>query len=504
MIKEDRPPDHLLELWNQARAPRVLIVGDVMLDRYVHGPVDRISQEAPVMVLTAEQTESRLGGAANVAAMAAAFKSQVTCAGVVGDDEASNSLRGELEAHGITPLLLTDSTRPTTVKQRFVGRAAHRHPSQVLRVDFEATHDIDAARSREWLEQVSAAVSHHDVVVISDYAKGCCPQHIVQAIMAAARTAAIPVLVDPGRGRRLDHYSGCTLLKPNRFEAGELLGMPRHGWENLSGWIERAGKDWPFDHLLVTLDAEGMLLCPRGGPARHLATRPRAVYDITGAGDAVIAALAVGWGSGLAPEEATWLGNLAGGIEVEQPGVTPVSRRQIAGELATYREPAGGKVRQLEQVAEACRMHQASGERVVLTNGCFDLLHYGHVQYLQEAREQGDRLVVAINSDASVRRLKGSSRPVIEQTQRAAMLAALGCVDYVVIFDEPTPHDLLRAIRPDLLVKGGTYSVDEVVGKEVVEEYGGAVAVLGLVDGLSTTRIVESIRTGAQLTRRAG
>ncbi len=504
MITEDRPPAELSTVWSELPTPRILVVGDVMLDRYVQGPVDRISQEAPVLVLSARDTESRLGGAANVASLLRALGARVTLAGLVGEDEAAAELRRALKARQIAGLLCSDLSRPTTVKQRFVGHAGHRHPSQVLRVDYESTHELAPGPATSWLERLLPALADHDAVVVSDYAKGACTRMVVQSVIEAARARGLPVLVDPGRGRPLDLYRGCTLLKPNRFEATELLGMSPDNWSQTDLWLSADSSQWPAEHLLITLDAEGMLLCSSHGPPRHLRARPRAVYDITGAGDAVIAALAYAWAGGASPEAAAWLGNLAGGLEVEKPGVAPVTRAEIAAELERYVTTGSPKILGLTAVAEACRRHHQRGERVVLTNGCFDLLHYGHVQYLQEARQLGDRLVVAVNSDASVRRLKGPTRPVIVESQRAAMLAALACVDYVVLFDEDTPHRVLEQVRPDVLVKGGTYRIDEVVGREIVEAYGGRVEVLGVVEGLSTTRIVEKIRGGLASRRRAG
>ncbi len=503
MITEDRPPESLAEHWTRLAPPRVLVIGDVMLDRFTYGPIDRISQEAPVMVLSAEETESHLGGAANVAMLLRTLQAQVTLAGVVGDDEPARVLRSIASASQIRDLIAPDPSRPTTVKQRYIGRAAHRHSSQILRVDHEAAHDLDESVAGRWLPEWLDQLPEHDVVVLSDYAKGACTATVVRAVIEAARRHRIPVLVDPGRGRCLDFYRGSTLIKPNRFEAEALLGMPAAQWKRTDRWLAPTTDGWPCDHLLVTLDAEGMLLCTPGERPRHLKARRRAVYDITGAGDAVIATVAFAWGGGLSPRQAAWLGNLAGGIAVEKPGVTPVSHSEMAHELRHMTGRFCPKILPLAEVAAVCRDHQRRGERIVLTNGCFDLLHYGHVQYLQQAREQGDRLVVAINGDASVRKLKGPTRPVIEQSQRAAMLAALSCVDYVVVFDEPTPHRVLEAVRPDLLVKGGTYRIDEVVGREVVEGYGGQVAVLGLVEGLSTTRIVEKIRR-PDPARRAG
>lgn len=502
MITEDLPPQELVEKLRALTRPKILVVGDVMVDQYTHGPVNRISQEAPVLVLRADEIDSRLGGAANVAAMIASLSATVSCAGAVGTDTNATKLEELLRERAIAPYLCADSSRVTTLKQRFVGRAAGRHPSQVLRVDHESSHELAQKIVQPWLKTLCVAMEDHDLVVISDYAKGVCTPQLVQELIRHAKHHNIPVLVDPGQGRPLSMYAGATLIKPNRAEAESLFGLPMKNWKQAQQTVAEFS-DWPCEHLLITLDAEGLLLCPQDKSPHYLTTRPRSVYDITGAGDAVISAVAVAWAAGWTPVEAAWLGNLAGGIEVEHPGATPITREQLMAEMTCGQSPWATKVLSATDAATACRRRQATGERVVLTNGCFDLLHFGHVTYLQQARQQGDCLLVAINSDRSVRDIKGPTRPVIDQTQRAAMLAALTCVDYVVVFDEPTPHLLLQTIRPDLLVKGGNYSIDEVVGKEVVEEYGGTVSVLDLVDGISTTRIVETIQqatTGQQET----
>ncbi len=456
------------------------------------------------MVLAVRRREACPGGAANVAALAAGLGAVVTCAGAVGDDPEGRELERLLRDHGITPRLLIDDERPTSVKERLMGAATGRQPSQILRVDRESCAAIPVDRHASWADAVVRLVSQHDVVVLSDYAKGVCTAALVSRVTAAARRAGVPVLVDPGHGVPLRHYAGATLIKPNRAEAATALGMDDVSADRLRDVAVGEAGAVPADYLLVTLDADGMVLLDPRGSVDHFPADARDVCDITGAGDAVIAMVAVAWGGGLEPRDAVALGNVAGGIEVRKRGVAPIERREVVAELLREQGRHASKIMTLAQAASYCRSARDRAQRVVLTNGCFDLLHFGHVTYLQEAKMLGDLLVVAINSDASVRRLKGPDRPVIDQSQRAAMLASLECVDAVVVFDEPTPHRVLESIRPDVLVKGGTYRVEEVVGREIVEAYGGQVTVVGLVEGLSTTRIVESIRGERPAVRRAG
>ncbi len=484
----------LLDALNRLGRPRVLVVGDLMIDRYTWGNIERISQEAPVMVLRVDREDSRMGGAANVAAMLHGLEAEVACAGVVGRDDAASDLMQQFADQQITyEGVVTDVDRPTTVKQRFVGRAAHRHPNQILRVDREDCQPLTDTVQRQLLAYLETAVAQHDVVLVSDYGKGVCTTTLLRSLIQICRKAQVPVLVDPVRGRDHRRYAGATLIKPNRVETELVSGQVIEDSETAL----RAGRDLcaqlDVDYAVVTLDRDGMVLVDRQGTGNWFPTRPRAVYDITGAGDVVLAMLGICWGSRIQPGEAVALSNVAGGIEVEQAGVCPVYRHQIHGELRMESTQQAPKQMTLNEAAAACRQMQADGQRIVLTNGCFDLLHVGHVTYLQQAASMGDRLVVAVNSDASVRRLKGPSRPVISEDNRAAMLAALEAVDMVIVFDEDTPHTVLETVRPDVLVKGGTYSVDEVVGKEVVEGYGGQVQVLGVVDGVSTSDIVESI-----------
>lgn len=494
-------PHDLLATLDRLGHPRVLVLGDLILDRYTWGNAERVSQEAPVVLLRADQREARLGGAANVCNMLRGLEALVTVAGVVGDDSAGRSVRHLLnEAGAETGLLLVDGNRPTTVKERFIGRAANRHPHQMLRVDTEVCDPLPAELEMQLIDRLAERAGDLQAVLISDYNKGVCTPRLVASTIAAARRAGVPVIVDPLRGADYRRYRGATTLTPNRLEAEIATGCKIIRPEDAFAAGRALCRDLDLEMAIVTLDRDGMaLVWPReNGPGagrsdQVFPTHARAVYDITGAGDMVLAMLGVALACGTTPAEAIELANVAAGLEVERIGVAVIPRHEIRAALVAECTAGHAKVLPRCQIAAAVAAERAAGHRIVLTNGCFDLLHVGHVTYLQEAAQWGDRLIVAVNSDSSVHRLKGPNRPVIGQQDRAAMLAALACVDYVVVFDEDTPCNLLGEIRPDVLVKGGTYTREQVVGHEIVESYGGRVVVTGMVEGVSTTAIVRSV-----------
>ena len=488
--------DHqvLLDTLKSFGRPRVLVLGDLILDRYTWGNASRISQEAPVLVLKTEHQEHRLGGAANVANMVATLGAEVHCAGVVGTDLAGETMRSLLQEAGVnTDLVWSDPQRPTSLKERFMGKAGARHANQILRVDHESDAalptDLDQALTSQLVQQVATA----DAVLIADYAKGCCTPAMLRAVLDAANNSGCPVLVDPGHGRDLTLYRQATLLKPNRHETAVATGRPVRSAEDALAAGEALCREVGFQYVCVTLDADGMALTQASQPGQLFPTQARAVYDITGAGDMVLAMLGFGFAERLPAAQSVLLANVAAGLEVEKNGVAVVTREEIASKLVTESGGQRPKLVTLEQVGQLAEAYHRGGQKIVFTNGCFDLLHVGHVTYLEEAAALGDVLIVGVNGDDSVRRLKGPQRPVISQADRAAMLAALACVDHVSVFDSDTPHPLLHAIRPDVLVKGGTYRVDEVVGHEFVASYGGQIAVTGMIDGVSTTRIVNSL-----------
>ena len=459
----------------------VLVVGDVMLDRYWHGATSRISPEAPVPVVRVEQHEDRPGGAANVALNLAALGAPAFLVGVTGEDEAAASLADSLGAVGVTTRFQRIAGQPTIVKLRVMSRH-----QQLLRVDFEEPFRTDAeALARE----TEALLDQVRVLVLSDYGKGALKNH--QALIQAARKRNIPVLADP-KGKDFSIYRGASLITPNLSEFEAIVGRCQDENELVAKGLKLLG-DLDLGALLVTRGEHGMTLLRPGHPALHLPARAREVFDVTGAGDTVISTLAGALAAGEDLPQAVALANLAAGIVVGKLGTAAISapelRRAVQREQGSERGVLG-----LEQLLLAIEDARAHGEKIVFTNGCFDILHAGHVSYLEQARAQGDRLIVAVNDDASVCRLKGPGRPINSVDRRMAVLAGLGAVDWVVSFSDDTPERLLAQVRPDVLVKGGDYSVDQVVGADIVAGYGGEVRVLGLVPNSSTTAIVEKIR----------
>ena len=482
----------------------MMVIGDLMLDRYTWGSADRTSQEAPVLVLKASRREHRPGGAANVGLMLNVLESTVTCIGVIGADSAGESLQQALQAAGmVTDGMVVDASRSTTLKERFVGRSGSGLPSQMLRVDTESSEALSPNIERQLVDRVLTKLPLQDAVLISDYDKGVCTPHVVSSTIQRARQQGIPVLVDPGRGRDLSLYRQATVIKPNRSETELATGQRIDSPETALRAGTRLCQQYDFEMAVITLDAEGMALAHRDGSGQIFPTKARSVFDITGAGDMVLSVLGLGFASRLAAEVTVQLANVAAGLEVDRTGVTPLTRNEIRSELTYNQSSSRRRVGDLDQSARQAYEYRRRGKRIALTNGCFDLLHVGHVTYLEEAAAAGDVLIVAINSDRSVRALKGPERPVIAEHDRAGMLAALSCVDHVLIFDEATPHNLLQAIRPDVLIKGGTYRVDEVVGREIVESYGGRVQVAGVVPGISTTQILQNVQN-RPLHRKAG
>ena len=486
----------LIDEMERLGTPRVLVIGDLILDRYVWGDAERISQEAPVILLREDRQETRLGGAANVANMLRGLDAEVTLAGVVGSDADGTLVAEELTRFGVDcSAVVVDADRPTTCKVRFMGRAQHRHPHQMLRVDREVRHPIRTEIAQQLLNSLLPRLHEFQAVLISDYAKGVCTAEVLRPLISAARAAGIPVVADPAAGGDYNLYRGATGVTPNRSETQKATGIDVRSIDAAftAGRIlvEKFGLDMAF----VTLDRDGIVLVRQDDEPVHLPTRVREVYDVTGAGDMVLAMFGLGMAAGIEPTKLCRLANVAGGLEVEQVGVVRISRKEILTDLLHGSRRAAGKVCSVEELSRHVSARRKAGQKVVLTNGCFDLLHIGHLSYLQEAAREGDCLIVAINSDQSVRRLnKAPDRPIFDEEYRSQMLAGLESVDYVVIFDEATPHAILRELQPDVLVKGGTYRDEEIVGREVVLGYGGRVKALGVTPGVSTTEIVRRLR----------
>jgi len=459
----------------------ILVVGDVMLDRYWHGTSSRISPEAPVPVVKIGQTDDRPGGAGNVALNMAALGCNVSLIGVVGADEAGSILQARLQAAKIHTDLQVSANKPTITKLRIISQH-----QQLLRMDFE--ENFDMTDTSDIVEKVKIALQHADVLVISDYSKGSLPD--CQVLIRMARECGIPVLVDP-KGNDFARYRGATILTPNFHEFEVVVGKCSSDQDMVKKGSALM-QQLDLQALLVTRGEHGMTLLRPGEPELHLPARGREVFDVTGAGDTVIATLAAALASGQPLPESTALANMAAGIVVGKLGTASISAAELRRAIIAEQGAERGVVTE-EQLLMALEDARASGERIVFTNGCFDIIHAGHVGYLEEARKQGDRLVLAVNSDASIRRLKGSGRPINPLDRRMAVLAGLEAVDWVVSFDEDTPERLLRRVKPDVLVKGGDYREDQVVGNQIVKAYNGSVKVLSFYDNCSTTSIVNKI-----------
>lgn len=467
---------------------RCLVIGDLMLDEYLWGRADRISPEAPVQVVDVIREELRLGGAGNVVHNLAALGLQVSVCSVVGDDQNGRELLGQFCHHHIdTSAIFLDPDRRTSRKTRVV--AAHQ---QIVRIDRESREALPADVEQQLCRWITSHSHEYAVVVLSDYNKGVLTPTVIAAAVAAAAAVNIPILVDP-KGTDYSRYAGATLLTPNRKEAEAASGIVITDAATLAEAARVIMSQVGLQHLLITRSEEGMSLFSRGGEVVHIPTVAREVFDVSGAGDTVLASLAVGVASGLSMAQSAQLANIAAGIAVGKLGTSIVTPQEIVDAVSLSHKDSHAKIKSLEVLSSIIADEKNRGKRVVFTNGCFDLLHAGHVKYLQKARGLGDLLVLGLNSDASVRRLKGAKRPLIDQEERAHLMAALDCVDYVTVFEEGTPLELIKALKPDILAKGGDYTLDGVVGREIVESYGGRVELITFVEGKSTTNIIERI-----------
>ncbi len=462
----------------------VLIVGDVMLDRYWHGASSRISPEAPVPVVKVEDIEERPGGSANVAVNIAALGGQAQVLGVTGADEAAVALETKLKRLGVASDFVRLPDQATITKLRVLSRH-----QQLLRLDFEG--DFDSFEPARLLERFVSHLPETTVVVLSDYGKGSLRD--IQNYIQQARSANLPVLVDP-KGLDFSRYREATLLTPNLAEFESVVGACRNDAELVDKGMKLL-QELSLEALLVTRSEHGMSLLRQADDPLHLPARARKVYDITGAGDTVIAVLATGLAAAMTLPDAVALANMAAGIVVGKLGAAGVTVSELRRLLYQHDEPARGIVSE-EQLLQAVADAKAHGETIVMTNGCFDILHPGHVAYLEQARRLGNRLIVAVNDDSSVRRLKGENRPVNSLEGRMRVLAGLAAVDWVAPFYEDTPKRLICRIKPDYLVKGGDYNPHEVVGNRCVREAGGQVVVMDYIQGHSTTDTLARIVDG--------
>jgi D-beta-D-heptose 7-phosphate kinase/D-beta-D-heptose 1-phosphate adenosyltransferase len=467
---------------------RVLVVGDLMLDRYILGDVDRISPEAPVPVLRHAQRYERAGGAANVAMNLAGLGCQALLAGFWGDDVEHEELAALLDAAKVETSGVVTTELPTISKTRIVGGR-----QQLLRLDIESSEQPRVQDRRRLWERLEPLLTKVHAVVLSDYAKGVLSKELCEAVMLHARAMGIPILVDP-KTPDFSKYTGATMVCPNLKELSDATDVDTAHTEALLVAGELQRKEHELKYLTVTMSEKGIRLLSDEGVYVSPA-RAREVFDVSGAGDTVIAMLAAGLAAKLDVKTAVELANLAAGIVVGKVGTVPVARHELIALLT----PSSGvssaeKVLTLEQVQRRVAEWRAAGETIVFTNGCFDLLHVGHVTLLEDCRGFGSKLVLGLNTDASVQRLKGPTRPVVGERERARVMSALAAVDAVVLFDEDTPLELIRALHPDVLVKGGDYSVETVVGHEVVMAAGGRVEIVPTVEGFSTTNLVSKMK----------
>lgn len=470
---------------------RVLCIGDVMMDRFIYGSIERISPEAPIPVLLTKREKHTLGGAGNVVANLAALGVHATLVATVGDDAAGADVKKQLEELGVLAEFKTSSSLSTTVKSRFVCGT-----QQMLRVDCEKTMPISADIEDEIISRIEKLIPNMGAVILSDYQKGMLTDKIIVAAIGCANRHNKPVIVDP-KGNDFLRYRGATVITPNRKELEVVSGMKTGTDDEVRVAAIKLIMDCDIETVLATRSKDGMSLISKEATPVHIPAKVREIYDVSGAGDTVVAVFAVGMAVGLPIRNAALLANIAAGIVVGKPGTATVRSDEIRAMLEeniVMEKPSSAlkatKLATLQKAATQAERLRVRGLKVGFTNGCFDLLHSGHLSTMRQAKAVCDFLIVAINSDASVKRLKGNSRPVQNQDTRVDILSALDMVDMVVVFDEDTPITLLKEIKPDLLVKGGQYKLEEVVGYDLVMSYGGKIVRADMEEGFSTTDIV--------------
>ncbi|MGH6948127.1 MAG: D-glycero-beta-D-manno-heptose-7-phosphate kinase [Kiloniellales bacterium] len=471
-------------------AAKVLVLGDLMLDRYRYGSVERISPEAPIPVIRLERETRMLGGAGNVLRNLAALSVEASLVALIGDDPAGAEVAALVEAEGPgRARLVAEAGRPTSIKERTIAGT-----QQLLRADREAVARPSAATAEALQAAAEAVLPSVGALILSDYGKGVLTPGLLACILAAARKRGCPVVVDP-KGRDYGVYRGASVVTPNRRELAEASGRATGSQDEIVAACRKVIEEAGIEAILATRSEQGMTLVTAAGTVQHLAAEAREVYDVSGAGDTVVALLAAGLAGGLAIGEAMALANVAAGIVVGKAGTAVVQPDELLRRLHTE-DLLAAEAKVVERAGMIARAQawRRAGLKIGFTNGCFDLLHPGHVHLLRQARAACDRLVVGLNSDASVARLKGPGRPVQSEAARAAVLASLASVDQVVIFGEETPLALIEALRPELLVKGADYAKSEVVGADLVESYGGRVLLVGLAEGHSTSATIERLR----------
>lgn len=469
---------------------KILVIGDVMLDEYYYGSAERISPEAPVPVFNYKRENSVLGGAANVAANIAANIaancSNVYLMAVIGEDLNGVKMVNLLVEKGIdTSFIIKDRSRITTVKTRLLAQ----NNQQLIRIDSEDRQDISRDIETALLSILTSGIKKFDIILISDYLKGLLTLRFTQEIIRIANEHGIKIIADI-KDKNLDKYRGAYLLKPNKRELEDLTGCSLKTDDDIVGAIRLLKSKTDAKSCLVTLGSRGMVFLDQNNEIHYENALAKQVYDVTGAGDTVLAYLGLCFANGLKSEDCIKISNIAAGIKVGKVGTSTVTLKEIID----YIQSQNRRNQKYEEMSSADNLEALNsarkGKTVVFTNGCFDILHVGHIRYLKKARDLGDILVIGLNTDQSVKRLKGEKRPIISEDERAEMLESLSFVDFVIKFDQDTPYELIKLIKPDILVKGGDYSPEQVVGKDIVEGYGGKLEIIELIEGAATTNII--------------
>jgi len=495
--------EKLLKTVTNLGSPKILVVGDFMLDVYIYGDAERISPEAPVPVLKVTKTEYSCGGAASVVADLAALGASSYCIGIIGEDQNGKILKDLLTELGADISgLQTTVERPTISKQRLVGLAQHRHQQQLFRIDEENTEPLGDELGEKILQSYKDKLGQVDIVCLQDYNKGLLSTSLCKQMIQMASQANKRIVVDPALGGDYCKYDGATLITPNRQEASTAVGFEIKTADEVEKAAQQLVKQLNLQAIVITLDKEGAYLKTKD-ISEIIQTRARRVYDVTGAGDMVLATLAMVLAAGCDYKTAVQLANITGGLEVEKFGVATVTIEEIINELISRNQSKCGKIHPIGSLLQQLNEHRGQDAKVVFTNGCFDVVHRGHIEFLQFCKAQGDIVVVGLNSDSSVKTIKGPERPINNQYDRAAVLAALETVDYIIVFDEPEPLELIKKVKPDILVKGKDWEDKGVVGQEFVESYGGRVVLAPLVEGKSSTSIIEQIKSQETTTKKA-
>ncbi len=485
----------LLKKITNLGSPKVMVIGDFMLDIYIYGDASRISPEAPVPVLRLHNTHHSCGGAGSVAADLSALGASVTCVGTIGTDQNGKILTKLLkQLHADTSGLMVLENRPTISKQRLIGLAQHRHQQQLFRMDEESTDPLSSEQESRILDLYKERLSQIDVICVQDHNKGLLSKSLCRELIKFANQAGKKVIIDPCLTSDYSKYEGATLITPNRQESSNAVGFELQNETDYAKAAAKLIKKLKLEAIVITLDKSGAYLKTKG-ISEMIPTRPRDVYDVTGAGDMVLSTIALTIAAGYDYKSAVELANIAGGIEVGKFGNQTVTVDEIVDEIISQNDTDKSKIRPIDVLVDELNWHRKRNKKIVFTNGCFDVLHTGHVKYLRFCKSHGDIVVVGLNSDSSVKKIKGDGRPVNNQDDRAMILAALEMVDYVTIFEETDPLKLIKKVKPDILIKGQDWENKGVIGREFVESLGGKVILAPLVEGKSSTATIEKIKS---------